>query len=125
MKPLRTLIVDDEPLARDGLRALLGRFSGVDVIGECPDGVQAIEDIRSKHPDLVFLDIQMPEVSGFDVVEQVGPASMPAVVFVTAYDQHALRAFNVCALDYLLKPVDPDRLGVAVERVRAYRAGME
>ena len=120
---LRTLIVDDEPLAREGLRKLLSRMGDIEIIGECPDGVQAIDEIRSEQPDLVFLDIQMPEVTGFDVIEQVGPASMPLVVFVTAFDEHALRAFNVCALDYLLKPVDPDRLTVSVERVRAQLSG--
>jgi two-component system LytT family response regulator len=123
MKSIKALIVDDEPLAREGLRNLLGRIKDVEVTGECADGVQAIDDIRSKRPDLVFLDIQMPEINGFDVVEQVGPGSMPAVVFVTAFDEHAMRAFDVYALDYLLKPVDPDRLVVSVERVRAYLAG--
>jgi two-component system LytT family response regulator len=120
---MKTLIVDDEPLAREGLRNLLKRISDIDVVGECSDGVQAIESIRTLRPDLVLLDIQMPEVSGFDVIEQVGSKAMPAVIFVTAYDEHALRAFDVCALDYLLKPVDADRLVIAIDRVRTHLSG--
>ena len=121
---LRALIVDDEPLAREGIRDLLEKLGGIEVVGECADGVQAVETIRTGRPDLVFLDIQMPEVSGFDVIEQIGVKAMPAVIFVTAYDEHALRAFKVHALDYLLKPVDPERLALAVERGRTYLAGL-
>ncbi len=122
---MRTLIVDDEPLAREGIRDLLGRLDDIEIIGECSDGVQAVEVIRTAHPDLVFLDIQMPEVTGFDVIEQVGIKAMPVVIFVTAYDEYALKAFNVHALDYLLKPVDPERLAKAVERGRSYLAGLQ
>ncbi len=121
---LRILIVDDEPLAREGIRTLLQKLKGIEIIGECSDGVQAVEEIRTNHPDLVFLDIQMPEVSGFDVIEQVGSTAIPVVVFVTAYDEHALKAFNVHALDYLLKPVDSDRLALAVERAKSYLSGL-
>lgn len=113
---MRVLIVDDEPLARRGLRAQLGRIPGAEVVGECANGSQAIEAIVDRAPDLVLLDVQMPGLSGFDVIEQVGPEAMPAVVFVTAHDRYALRAFEVQAVDYVLKPVDPDRLRDAYER---------
>jgi two-component system LytT family response regulator len=115
---IRVLIVDDEPIARRGVRQQLQSESDVDVIGECGDGAAAIEAISELSPDLVFLDIQMPEVGGFDVVEAIGVARMPAVVFVTAYDEHALRAFDVHAVDYVLKPIDRHRFRTAVERAR-------
>jgi two-component system LytT family response regulator len=113
---MRVLIVDDEPLARRGLRSQLSRIPGVEIVGECANGSQAIEAIVDRGPDLVFLDVQMPGVSGFDVIEQVGTDAMPAVVFVTAHDRYAVRAFDVQAVDYVLKPVDPDRLRDAYER---------
>ncbi len=119
MKTLRALIVDDEPLARDGLRDLLRSASDIDIAGECSNGVDAIEAILRLKPDMVFLDIQMPEVNGFEVVEQVKDEWRPAVVFVTAYDAFAVKAFDVHAIDYLLKPVDPERFTRALERVRA------
>jgi two-component system LytT family response regulator len=115
---IRVLIVDDEPIARRGVRQQLRNEADVEVIGECGDGAAAIEAITELAPDLVFLDIQMPEVGGFDVVEAIGVARMPAVVFVTAYDEHALRAFDVHAVDYVLKPIDKDRFRTAVERAR-------
>src|SRR6266545_2978729 len=113
---MRVLIVDDGPLARRGLRSQLSRIPGVEIIAECANGSQAIEAIVDRAPDLVFLDVQMPGLSGFDVIEQVGTEAMPAVVFVTAHDRYALRAFDVQAVDYVLKPVDPDRLRDAYER---------
>jgi two-component system LytT family response regulator len=122
---LRVLIVDDEPLAREGVRRLLEKSEGIEIVGECSDGVQAIEAIHSIRPDLVFLDIQMPEVNGFDVIQQVGTNAMPAVVFVTAYDEFALKAFNVHALDYLLKPVDPARLAQSVARAMSHLSGID
>jgi two-component system LytT family response regulator len=116
---LRVLVVDDEPLARRGILARLRRAADVEVVGECSGGREAVEAIRAHAPDLVFLDVQMPGTDGFGVVEAVGPETIPAVVFVTAYDEHALRAFDARALDYLLKPVDDERFARALERARA------
>lgn len=116
---LRILIADDEPLARDQLRHLLSSETDVAVVGECGDGVETVRAVRSVRPDLLLLDVQMPDLDGFGVLCELGPAETPAVIFVTAYDQYALRAFEVRALDYLLKPVDPRRLGEALQRVRA------
>jgi two-component system, LytTR family, response regulator len=115
---MRALIVDDEPLARRGIRVRLERATDVEVIGESPNGVEAVAAIQSLLPDLVFLDVQMPGLDGFGVVEQVGAERMPPVVFVTAYDAHALKAFDVHALDYLLKPIDDERFDVAIARAR-------
>ncbi|HYO76254.1 MAG TPA: response regulator, partial [Thermoanaerobaculia bacterium] len=115
---IRVLIVDDEPIARRGIRHQLRGEADLEIIGECGDGAEAIEAITELAPDLVFLDIQMPEVGGFDVVEAIGVARMPAVIFVTAYDEHALRAFDVHAVDYVLKPIDRHRFRTAVERAR-------
>lgn len=117
--PIRALIVEDEPLARERLKMFLADERDVLVVGECADGRAAVSAIRSLGPDLVFLDIQLPELDGFGVVEEVGAERMPAVIFVTAYDQHAIRAFDVRALDYLLKPYKRERLRGAVERARA------
>ena len=114
---VRVLIVDDEPLARAHLRSLLRERGDVDVIGECGDGRSAIDQIRRLTPDLVLLDIQMPELDGLEVIREVGPAKMPAVVFVTAYDEHALAAFEVHAFDYILKPVSRQRFTQAIDRV--------
>ena len=126
MRPLRTLIVDDEPLARDTLRRLLGEDGEVELVGDCVGGDDAVRRIRDHEPDIVFLDVQMPEVDGFEVLRRLGPLRVPAVVFVTAYDAYALRAFEAEALDYLLKPFDDERffrvLRRAKERVREQRA---
>jgi two-component system LytT family response regulator len=120
---IRAAIVDDEPLARSNLKALLKRDPDVEIVSECGSGLEALAEIRKKKPDLVFLDVQMPECDGFDVLEQLG-ASMPAaLVFVTAYDQYALRAFESGALDYLLKPFDTARFARALERAKQ-RIGM-
>jgi two-component system LytT family response regulator len=115
---LRTLIVDDEPLARAHLRSLLEADPDVVVAGECGDGAGAVAAITHGRPDLVLLDIQMPELDGFDVVGTVGVERMPLVIFVTAHDAHALEAFAVHAVDYLLKPVADDRLLAAVTRAK-------
>ena len=116
---LRAIIVDDEPLARRRLRSLLAGETDVEISGEFGNGRDAVQAIRDLRPDLVFLDIQMPELDGFGVVREVGVAEMPAVVFVTAYDEYALKAFEVHAFDYLLKPVDRDRFAASLRRVRA------
>ena len=118
MTPLRALIADDEPLARETLRSLLAAAPDVDVAWEAADGDQALDAVRAHRPDLVFLDVQMPGRDGFGVVEAVGPAAMPTTVFVTAFDQHALRAFEVAAVDYLLKPYDDARFHQALDRAR-------
>lgn len=119
MKKIRTLIVDDEPLARRGIRAQLKDEADIEVIAECGNGRDAVAVIAAQKPDLVFLDVQMPELDGFGVIEAIGLERLPAVIFVTAYDQYALKAFEVHALDYLLKPFDPERFTTALERARA------
>lgn len=116
---IKTLVIDDEPAARRGIRALLDRDPDVQVIGEAASGTEAVTKIRAERPDLVFLDVQMPEMSGFKVLESLGDCPAPAVIFVTAYDQHALQAFEVNAVDYLLKPYDDDRFWAAVRRAKA------
>jgi two-component system, LytTR family, response regulator len=120
VEPVRTLIVDDEPLARRGLRVRLARRPGVEVVGECASGRAAVEAIRALAPDLVLLDVQMPGLDGFAVVDAataaVGVDAMPVVVFVTAHDEHALRAFEAQALDYVLKPIAAARLDRALDR---------
>jgi two-component system LytT family response regulator len=121
-RALRVLVVDDEAPARRKLRRLLGALPDVEVAGEAGSGPEAVERVAELAPDLVLLDIQMPELDGFGVIAAVGVDAMPPVIFVTAYDEHALRAFEVRALDYLLKPVAPDRLREAVARVRDQRA---
>lgn len=118
MNVLRLLIVDDEPLIRAGIRDDLSRMEAVQVMGECGSVSEAVEAIRSGHPDLVLLDVQMPDGSGFDVIREIGPQRMPAVVFVTAYDKYAIQAFEVNAVDYLLKPFDDTRLRASIDRAR-------
>jgi two-component system LytT family response regulator len=115
---MRALLVDDEAPARLKLRRLLAAESDMEVVGEASHGALAVSRIRSLAPDLVFLDVQMPVLDGFGVIEQVGAPAMPPVIFVTAYDTHAVRAFEVNALDYLLKPVTPERFRTALNRVR-------
>ena len=119
---IRALVVDDEPLARSSIVVLLRLDPEIEVVGECSSGVEALAEIRSRKPDLVFLDVQMPECDGFDVLEMLGRSAPSAIVFVTAYDQYALRAFEAGALDYVLKPFDNARferaLGRAKERIR-------
>jgi two-component system LytT family response regulator len=115
---IRTVIVDDEPLARRNLRLLLEKDPQIEILEECRNGREAVKSIEQHAPDLVFLDIQMPEMDGFDVLENVGPEGMPAVVFVTAFDQYALKAFEVHALDYLLKPYDDTRFLQALQRAK-------
>ncbi|HEU4557852.1 MAG TPA: LytTR family DNA-binding domain-containing protein [Longimicrobium sp.] len=116
--PVRVAIVDDEPLARRTLRVLLDPVDGVEIVGEAGNGAEAVEVIRDSAPDLVFLDVQMPEMDGFQVLKTLGPAA-PAVIFVTAFDEHAVNAFDANAADYLLKPFDDDRFHRALSRARA------
>jgi two-component system, LytTR family, response regulator len=120
---IRALIVDDEPIARAGIRTLLAAESDVTVIGECRDGAEAVESIRANQPDLVFLDVQMPELTGFQVLASLEPNELPAIVFVTAYDEFALDAFEASAVDYLLKPFDRERFARALARARRFLAG--
>jgi two-component system LytT family response regulator len=118
MEKIRVLIVDDEPLAREGIEMRLRSEPDFEVVGECRNGREAVAAIAREAPDLVFLDIQMPRMDGFAVIDAVGAQSMPQVIFVTAYDEHALRAFTVHALDYLLKPIDGARFREALARAR-------
>jgi two-component system, LytTR family, response regulator len=117
---IRTLVVDDEPLAREGVRLLLAGDPEVDVVGECGNGRDALAAIRRQRPDLVFLDVQMPEMNGFDVLAGLPTDELPAVIFVTAFDRYALRAFEVHALDYLLKPFDDERFADALARAKRH-----
>lgn len=115
---VRALLVDDEPLARQRLRMLVASEDWLEVVGECGDGTTAVAAIQKLRPDLVFLDVEMPGASGFDVIEAIGADRMPFVVFVTAYDKYAIKAFDVHAVDYLLKPFDRDRFRQALVRAR-------
>lgn len=116
---IRTVIVDDEPLARDSVRLLLRRDPDIEIIAECGNGAEASSFLLAHRTDLLFLDIQMPEMSGFDVLRRLPPSSMPAVVFVTAFDEFAIEAFEVRALDYLLKPFDDERFMLALARAKS------
>jgi two-component system LytT family response regulator len=115
---MRALIVDDEPLARRGVLLRLRKFRDVEIVGECGDGQSAVEKILELSPDVVFLDIQMPGMDGFEVLRALPRQNLPAVIFLTAYEQHVLRAFDVHALHYLLKPVDDTRFAAAIGRAR-------
>jgi two-component system LytT family response regulator len=119
-RKIRALIVDDELLAREALQVMLSGDPEIEVIAECRNGKEAVTAIREQTPDVVFLDIQMPEMDGFQVIAEVGAERMPVTVFVTAYDKHALRAFEAHALDYLLKPFDHDRFDTALQRVKTF-----
>ena len=118
MAKIRALIVDDEAVARRRIRRLLSTDADIVIIGECADGASAVETMATEQPDLVFLDVQMPERDGFEVVGALDPATLPAIVFVTAFDRYALQAFDVHAIDYLLKPYTPERFRTAVERAK-------
>jgi two-component system, LytTR family, response regulator len=119
MTPLRTLVVDDESLARGTIRRLLAGDPEIEIVGECAGGAEAARRIRDAAPDILFLDVQMPEVDGFEVLRRARPAEVPAVVFVTAHDAYAIRAFEAEALDYILKPFDDERFHRTVERAKA------
>jgi len=115
---IRTLIVDDMMLARERIRMFLVNDPEIEIVGECADGDEAVEEIKNLKPDLVFLDVQMPGLGGFGVIEKIGIEQMPVVVFVTAYDEFAIKAFEVSALDYLLKPFEEEQLIRAVKRAK-------
>lgn len=117
MAVVRALIVDDEALARERVRTLLRDVPGFEAVGECSGGREAVERILAERPDLVFLDVQMPDLNGFEVLEAVASEWLPAVIFVTAYDEYAIKAFDVHAVDYLLKPLEPERFQKALSRV--------
>ena len=121
---IKTLIVDDEPLARSGLRIRLEKFDDVEIVAECQNGLDAVSMISQHRPDLVFLDIQMPGLNGFQVINKLKELKqpIPMIIFVTAYDSYAIKAFDVHALDYLLKPADDERLSTAIAKVREYYA---
>ncbi|WP_421575289.1 LytR/AlgR family response regulator transcription factor [Stenotrophomonas maltophilia] len=116
---LTVLVVDDEPIARHAIVRLLRDDPGIEIVGECGDGISAVAAIRSHSPDLVFLDIQMPAINGMDVVATIGAARMPATVFVTAYEQYAVKAFEANAVDYLVKPFSRERFATTLERAKA------
>jgi len=118
--PIRVLIVDDEPLARQRLEDLLRAENGVDIVASVDNGEAAVDAVRSLHPDIAFLDVQMPGKTGIDVVREVGPDAMPLTIFVTAYDRYALQAFDLAAVDYLVKPFDDERFEQAFQRARRY-----
>jgi two-component system, LytTR family, response regulator len=120
MPPLKTLIVDDEEEAREGLRHLLQKASDIDLVAVCKNGLEAIQKINQLQPELVFLDIQMPEINGFEVLNNLENTPVPAVIFVTAYDQYALKAFELHALDYLLKPFTDERFYQALAHAKQY-----
>jgi two-component system, LytTR family, response regulator len=125
MSPIRTLIVDDEALARRGLELRLADLGDIEVVGRCSHGAEAVRAVAELRPDLMFLDVQMPEMDGFDTLRAIPEEQRPLVVFVTAFDHHAIRAFEAHALDYLLKPVDPERLRQALARAREVHAGRD
>ncbi len=122
---VRALVVDDEPLARERLHELLEDAPAVTVVGTAEDGLEAVDAIREQAPDLVFLDVQMPGMNGIDVIEEIGPDDMPVTVFVTAYDQYAIKAFDLAAVDYLLKPFDDERFEQALRRAHEQIANQE
>src|ERR1051325_9401912 len=120
---IRALIVDDEPLARDRIRELLKDHPEVEVIAEARNGKEAIDSVANHNPDIVFLDVQMPDLDGFDVLRNLDVARLPVIIFVTAYDQYALRAFDVHAVDYLTKPFDRERFAKAVDQAKVFIKG--
>jgi two-component system LytT family response regulator len=124
-RPLRVLIVDDEPLGRQRIEDLVRKDPTIQIAGSAADGTAAVQAIRTLRPDLVFLDVQMPGMSGLDVIRELGPDEMPATVLVTAYDKHALEAYQLAAIDYIVKPFDDERFSEAVKRARRFTGAKE
>jgi two-component system LytT family response regulator len=122
---MTAIIADDEPLARERVRSLLQDETDVEIVAECADGAQALKETQKRRPDLLFLDVQMPRLNGFEVLEALSPGSIPVVIFTTAYDEHAIRAFEFSALDYLLKPFTEARFKISLQRARAQLANLE
>src|SRR6185369_16610555 len=116
---LSAIIADDEPLARERVRSVLSDEPDVEIVAECADGAQALKETQKRRPDLLFLDVQMPRLNGFEVLQALGPGPIPVVIFTTAHDEHAIRAFEFNALDYLLKPFSEARLKMSLQRARA------
>lgn len=125
MRKIRTIVVDDEPAARSRVLRLLATDQDISVVAECRNGVEALDAIRTKQVDLMFLDVQMPQLSGFDVIARLHAGQAPFVVFITAFDHYAVRAFNIQAIDYLLKPYDDDRFFTSLSRAKDYIALQE
>ena len=125
MRKTRVVIADDEPLARRGIRQLLLSHVDIEIVAEARNGLDTVRKLRALKPDLLFLDVQMPDIDGFEVVERVGPGFMPALIFVTAYDEFAVRAFEAHALDYLVKPLEVARFSLTLERVRDHFNSLE
>src|SRR3954469_5222215 len=118
MTKIRTLVVDDEPLAREGITTMLAQDNEIELVGTCGDGQSAVNAIRTQRPDLVFLDIQMPKRDGFEVLAELKPEERPTVIFITAYDKYAIKAFELCAIDYLLKPFRDARFFAALTKAK-------
>ena len=119
MRKISIIIADDEPLARERVRSVLEDEPDVEIVAECADGAQALKETQKRRPDLLFLDVQMPRLNGFEVLEALSPGPIPVVIFTTAYDEHAIRAFEFSALDYLLKPFTEARFKISLQRARA------
>lgn len=119
MKKIRTLIADDEPLARERVRSFLAEESDVELVAECRDGAETLKECQRHQPDLLFLDVQMPRLNGFEVLEALTPGTVPVVIFTTAHDEHAIRAFEFSALDYLLKPFSEARFKISLQKARS------
>src|SRR5689334_8850951 len=120
MQKIRSIIVDDEPLARDVIRMLVKRHPGLEIVAEGENGVEAVNLVNELKPDLLFLDVQMPELSGFEALREMEASALPLIVFTTAYDTYALKAFEASAIDYLLKPFDQERFDRSIERAVKY-----
>lgn len=119
MKKIRTIIADDEPLARERIRSFLAEESDVELVAECRDGAETLKESQKHQPDLLFLDVQMPRLNGFEVLEALAPGTVPVVIFTTAHDEHAIRAFEFSALDYLLKPFSEARFKISLQKARS------
>lgn len=125
MRKISAIIADDEPLARERVRSLLQDEPDVEIVAECADGAQALKESQKRQPDLLFLDVQMPRLNGFEVLEALSPGPIPVVIFTTAYDEHAIRAFEFSALDYLLKPFTEARFKISLQKARVMLQKME